>query len=577
MLTLGELSQIRLRRSDGLPPDAPFLKAETLVDRPEDRVNHSVAIYSLDQSAGLCDRTRQVRDKILEVIGISDCARVTLEHLAQVKALHLSGSGLSGLQVDDFSGLVALQSLLLNNNSLRSLPQGVFSGLRSLRVLWLQGNSLNSLPTGVLDDGVHRLEDLRVDPRLRAGLAFESSAQDTVQGATVRVRVWLSRALPVAVRVPYSVSGTAAETNYGGLSPSPEVGLLFPAGETGAQIVFTPLEDSEALGRTVVLTLGEISEIGLRRANGSGEDAPGLAAGVLVDRATDGAVHTVTIAYSNQPADVCDRTPQVRDVLVNTLLRACNDITTAHLADVRILPLGKSGLTTLQAQDLSGLVAVEYLLLHGNSLTSLPEKVFNGLTSMEELWLHDNSLTMLPEGVFEGLNSLQDINLSLNSLTALPPEVFRGLDNLRGVGLSWNNLSELPSEIFRGLSNLERLGLGANFLDRLPEGVFGGLDNLRSLGLSLNPLSEFPEGVFNGLSKLEVLGLFGNPLKELSESLLEGLESLRHLVLSGTSRKYLPEGFLDDVLDTLGGEYAVGIKFTLGDNPILGKYPIAAS
>ena len=109
------------------------------------------------------------------------------------------------------------------------------------------------------------LQDLRVDPRLKAGLAFESSAQETVQGATVRVRVWLSRSLPVAVRVPFSVSGTASETDYGGLLPPPEIGLNFPAGKTGQEIVFTPLERSAALGKTVVLTLGELSEIGLRR------------------------------------------------------------------------------------------------------------------------------------------------------------------------------------------------------------------------------------------------------------------------------------------------------------------------
>ena len=406
VLTLGELSWIGLRRSDGSPPDAPFLKTETLLNRSENRAVHTLTIYSFNQSAGLCDRTPLVRDKLLEVTRISDCAQVTLGHLAEVTRLDLSGSGLTRLQADDFSGLVALQSLLLNDNSLGTLPNGVFSGLRSLGMLWLQDNVFNSLPRGVLDDAIHRLEDLRVDPRLKARLAFESAAQETVTDATVRVRVWLSRALPVAVRVPFSVGGTAAKTDYGGLSPSPEAGLLFPAGETGATIVFTPLEDSEALGKTVVLTLGELSGIGLRRSHGSGDDAPRLKAKVLVDRPAGGAVHTVTIAYSNQPAEVCDRTPQVRDALVETILRACDDITTAHLADVRILVLDKSSITALQAHDLNGLVALEYLFLHGNSLTSLPENVFSGLSSLEELWLQDNSLSTLPAGIFEELNSL---------------------------------------------------------------------------------------------------------------------------------------------------------------------------
>ena len=573
MLTLGELSRIGLRRSDGSPPDAPFLTAETLVDRPEDRADHTVAISSLNQPAGLCDRTPPVRDNLLEITGISDCAQVTLGHLVEVTRLDLSGSGITRLQAVDFSGLVALESLLLNHNSLRTLPQGVFSGLRSLRVLWLQDNGFNSLPRGVLDDVIHSLEDLRVDPGLKAGLAFESSAQEAVTGATVRVRVWLSRALPVAVRVPYSVGGTAAENDYGGLSPSPEIGLLFPAGETGGEIVFTPLEDPEALGKTVVLTLGELSEIGLRRSDGSGEDAPGLDAGALIDREAGGGVHTVTIAHSNQPADVCDRTPQVRDALVESLLRACNDITTAHLADVRILHLDHSDITTLQEQDLNGLVAVEYLLLHGNSLTSLPEQGFSGLTSLKELWLQDNSLSMLPEEVFQGLNSLQNIYLYRNSLSTLPPKVFRGLGNLRELRLWGNSLTSLPEGIFQGLSKLEDLQLGANQLNQLPEGIFNGLDNLRSLWLSLNPLSELPDGVFNSLSRLEELRLSRNGLEDLSKNLLGGLDNLRLLVLFANPLQNLPEGILDDVLDTLGGDYTVGFGFILGGNPNLYQVP----
>ena len=572
VLTLGELSQVRLRRSDGSPPDAPFLKAETLVDRPEDRVDHSVAIYSLDQPAGLCVRTPMVRDKLLEVTGISDCAQVTLAHLAEVTRLDLSGGGLTRVQADDFSWLVALQSLFLNHNSLRTLPQRVFSWLRSLRVLWLQDNGFNSLPRGVLDDVIHRLEDLRVDSRLKAGLAFESRAQETVQGATVQVRVWLSRALPVAVRVPYSVSGTAAETDYGGLSPPPEAGLLFPAGETGAQIVFTPLEESEALGKTVVLSLGELSEIGLRRSDGSGEDAPRLDAGVLVDRPAGGAVHTVTIAHSNQPADVCDRTPQVRDALVETLGRVCEDITTAHLAEVRFLSVDDPEFTTLQAHDFRRLIALEYLLLDRNSLTSLPEQVFSGLTSLEELWLQDNSLSILPEGVFKGLNSLQALYLYSNSLSTLPPKVFRDLGNLRELWLSGNSLSELPEGIFEGLSKLEDLQLNGSPLSQLPESVFRDLNNLRRLYLAANSLTELPEGVFQALSKLEQLSL-GPSLEDLSENVFEGLDNLRALWLSKNPLKDLPEGILDDVLDTLGGEYSVGFRFTLGGNPNLRQVP----
>ena len=53
---------------------------------------------------------------------------------------------------------------------------------------------------------------------------------------TIRVAVTLSKALPVALRVTYALSGTATPEDYSGLSPSPDAGLLFPAGETRKEV-----------------------------------------------------------------------------------------------------------------------------------------------------------------------------------------------------------------------------------------------------------------------------------------------------------------------------------------------------
>ena len=505
VLTLGELSRIGLRRSDGSPPDAPFLKAETLLHRPEDHAVHTVTISSLNQPAGLCDRTPQVRDKLLQITGISACGQVTLRHLAQVNRLDLSGSGITGLQPDDFRGLVALQSLLLNGNSFRTLPNGLFSGMRSLRELWLQDNAFSSLPPGVLDDVIHGLEDLRVDPYIKAGLAFESAAQETVEGPNVQVRVRLSRALPVAVRVPYSVSGTAAKTDYGKLSPSPEVGILFPAGQTGGEITFTTMENSEALGKTVVLTLGDLSRIRLRQSDGRGDDAPSLDAGVLVVRPSGGVVHTVTIVDPDQTVDVCDRTPQVRDKLVElTGASGCWQLSRAQLANVRGLDLSESGISSLQQHDFSGLSSLEVLHLYDNSLGTLSEGIFSGLNSLHSLSLSSNSLTSLPEGAFSGLSNLQRLTLANNTLRSLPEGVFSGLSALRTLDLDFNSLAALPEGIFRGLSSLEALTLWQNRLNSLPAGVFRGLHSLKRLWLSDNSLTTLPAGIFDDI--LDTLG-----------------------------------------------------------------------
>ena len=529
VLTLSELSRIGLRRSDGSPPDAPFLRAETLVDRPEGRAEHALTVVSLNQPAGLCDRTPQVRDKLLEITGISACGQVTLRQLAQISRLDLSGAGVTDLQPDDFSGLVALQSLLLNGNSLRTLPNGLFSRTRSLREIWLQDNALSNLPPGVLDEVIHGLEDLRVDPHIKARLAFDSAAQETVDGPNVQVRVRLSRALPVAVRVPYSVSGTAAETDYGKLSPSPEVGIVFAAGQTGGKITFTTTESSDALGKTVVLTLGDLSEIRLRRSDGGGEDAPILNAGVLVVRPSGGVVHTVTIVDPDQTVDICDRTPQVRDKLLElTGASGCWQLSRAQMASVRALDLSGSGISSLQQHDFSGLNSLENLSLQDNSLAELPENVFAGLTRLRDLTLYRNSLRTLSKGIFRGLNSLQELWLSTNSLTSL------------------------PEEAFSGLSNLQRLSLANNTLRSLPEGIFSGLSALRALDLDFNSLAALPEGIFSGLGSLEQLMMWNNQLNSLPTGVFRGLHSLKRLWLSDNSLTILPAGIFDDIIDTLG-------------------------
>jgi len=102
--------------------------------------------------------------------------------------------------------------------------------------------------------------------------------------------------LPVAIRLPFTVGGTAASDAYTDLSPSPSEGLLFLAGETRKEITLTLKENSVNRGKTIVLTLAERSEIGLRRSDGSGPDAPHLEANGLLHPYYGIPSHTVTIS-----------------------------------------------------------------------------------------------------------------------------------------------------------------------------------------------------------------------------------------------------------------------------------------
>lgn len=156
--------------------------------------------------------------------------------------------------------------------------------------------------------------------------------------------------------------------------------------------------------------------------------------------------------------DVCDRTPAVRDKLVESAgVSACEDVTDSHLSQVTSLDFENMGIASLQADDFSDLSNLETLDLSRNRLSSLPEGVFEGLGSLQTLNLWSNDLTGLDEGVFEGLGNLEMLRLGGNDLSSLAAELFDGLGKLQDLRLHYNELTGLPEEIFDDLGKLERL------------------------------------------------------------------------------------------------------------------------
>ena len=91
------------------------------------RVRHVAAVLLLGTSAllalvptasaqgttdGVCGRTQQVSDKLVELAGADDCASVTASDLAAITTLDLDDTGLTSLQAGDFDGLTTLVNLL---------------------------------------------------------------------------------------------------------------------------------------------------------------------------------------------------------------------------------------------------------------------------------------------------------------------------------------------------------------------------------------------------------------------------------------------------------------------------------
>ena len=106
------------------------------------------------QNAGICGRTKEVRDAIVGLVSdVTHCAVVTDAHLAAITGtLSLSSKGITALAAGDFDGLTGVPYLDLQDNELAELPAGVFAGLTALTDLSLNSNGLTSLPTGVFDN-----------------------------------------------------------------------------------------------------------------------------------------------------------------------------------------------------------------------------------------------------------------------------------------------------------------------------------------------------------------------------------------------------------------------------------------
>ena len=272
---------------------------------------------------------------------VDDCANLDRNDLDSITALVLSNTGITALQEKDFEGLSGLDNLDLHSNSLRSLSADVFDGLRALKTLDLKENSLRSLPAGVFDelgslrrldlkdnslialpvgvfDGLNALESLNLkgnqlttlpkgifdkvldtlksdslslDDSLKTTFGFSTTTQNAAEGDTVRVTVTLNRSLPVAIRVPYTIGGTATAADYRNLRP--RGALLFRAGETRKEIVFTLLEDADGNAETVLLTLGKLGNVKVRKSDGSGPNAK-LKASALLNPPQQ-RVHTTTV------------------------------------------------------------------------------------------------------------------------------------------------------------------------------------------------------------------------------------------------------------------------------------------
>ena len=394
------------------------------------------AVYT---GGGICDRTEQVRAAILDKLGISKCAAVTVSDLRGLHDLSLRNSAITELKPEDFQNLSNLEELDLADNALVELPAGVFAELSDLRLLQLHSNDLSKLPAGVFDD-LSSLEYLHL---YRNDLAE----------------------LPEGVFDELSSLGVLS-LGDNDLTELPD-GVFDEL--SGLHVLGLHHNDLTELPEGVFGELSNLLQLFL-----DGNDLSELPDGVFDD------LSSLWHLYLSD----------------NNLVELSGDIFD-ELDQLLMLFLSGNGLQSLPEGVFDQLHALSYLDLSNNSLQTLPDGAFDHLSELRELELDSNDLNTLPEGVFDDLSNLEELDLSHNVLEELPAGLFHSTSNMLTLRLSNNHLQSLPDGLLDHVVSQQsnprgpfELFLDDNRLQSLPDGLFDGLANPPStwkMWLSGNP------------------------------------------------------------------------------------------
>ena len=492
----GEAFEVRLRPSDDYFLFSPSRTAVTV-------------------KAGICDRTPQVRDELLSVLGKNDCADVSNQDLTRVERMDLNDAGVASLRSEDFSGLTNLRWLLLNDNRLQSLPSGLFEGLGNLGTLELRRNQLQSLRRDAFS-GLGKLNRLRLQSNRL------SSLPPGVFSGVGQAGWWLFLSdNPLSSLPPGVFSGTdglewlnlgnnaMTELPAGIFSGIPESLRTLVLGDSRRSTFGLALRFEFAGGDEGLLTdsSGDITKAFVKLTLREG--APYRLRGKL--RASSGFVHSVLpeqvgrqmqffIDVEIPPGATQSNTFEVLPGAASTL--------TVRLDDPS--PLPEDCLSWQRGADgrcFSGLEIVPpapFTLLDVSADTSICDRTQAVQDTLNQLWEAGEGANCrnFPADLLRIATSLDLSGADLSSLTSSD---FAGMESLERLDLSSSTgLQALGANAFGGLGSLRRLDLSSMGLRTLDPQAFAGLESLEQLLLHDNDLRELPVGIFSGLSGLGV-------------------------------------------------------------------------
>ena len=222
---------------------------------------------------------------------------------------------------------------------------------------------------------------------------------------------------------------------------------------------------------------------------------------------------------------VCDRTPQVREAIMEKIAQMdpsieCNDDDLMILLfhEFETLSIDSSlfdffSHPILKADDFSGLLNLRSIDLSDNNIEILPPNLFSHNPNLQRIDLSDNQITLLPEELLSHLSDLRILKLSDNNIESIPPNFFSHTPNLQAIDLSDNQIPFIPEGFCSRLLDLRILHLADNNLETLPKNFCSNSSLLYELYLNGNNIITLPQ-IFFTFPRMQYLRVSGNPLGE---------------------------------------------------------------
>lgn len=176
-----------------------------------------------------------------------------------------------------------------------------------------------------------------------------------------------------------------------------------------------------------------------------------------------------------------------------------------------LLHLEKNVIQSVDADVLTPIRSLEYLLLHSNQLQAkgIHPLAFQGLKKLHTVHLYNNALERVPSGLPRRVRTLMILH---NQITGIGREDFATTYFLEELNLSYNRITspQMHRDAFRKLRLLRSLDLSGNRLQTLPPGL---PKNVHVLKVKRNELAALARGALAGMAQLRELYLTANRLR----------------------------------------------------------------